>query len=64
MDRDCFSLDEFAERNGIGLTTAYLEIKAGRLQARKVGRRTLIAVEDARAWRERLPKLAVAESAA
>jgi hypothetical protein len=57
MDRDCFSLDEFAERNGIGLTTAYLEIKTARLQARKVGRRTLIAVEDAKAWREQLPKV-------
>lgn len=57
MDRDFYSLDEFAERCGIGLTMAYLEIKAGRLQAHKVGRRTLISVEDAKAWREQLPKV-------
>jgi excisionase family DNA binding protein len=57
MDRDFYSLDEFAERNGIGLTTTYLEIKAGRLHAHKLGRRTLISVEDAKAWREQLPKV-------
>ena len=29
LKRDFYSLDEFAELSGIGLTTAYLEIKAG-----------------------------------
>jgi hypothetical protein len=34
------------ERNHIGLTTVYAEINAGRLIARKIGRRTVITVED------------------
>jgi hypothetical protein len=51
-----YSLNEFARQNAIGLTTVRGEIKAGRLVARKVGRRTIIAAEDAKAWQERLPK--------
>ena len=41
--QDFFSLYEFARRHQIGLTTIYAEIKAGRLTARKIGRRTVIA---------------------
>jgi len=52
-----YSLDEFARQNDIGLTTVRSEIRAGRLVARKIGRRTIIAAEDAKAWRERLPQL-------
>jgi hypothetical protein len=52
------SLNEFARQHGIGLTTVRAEIKAGRLIARKLGRRTIIAAEDARAWLEELPKVA------
>jgi hypothetical protein len=44
-------------KNAIGLTTVRGEIKAGRLVARKVGRRTIIATEDAKAWQEQLPKV-------
>jgi hypothetical protein len=51
-----YSLNEFARQNAIGLTTVRGEIKAGRLAARKVGRRTIITAEDAKAWQERLPK--------
>jgi hypothetical protein len=52
-----YSLNEFAPQNAIGLTTVRGEIKAGRLAAHKVGRRTIIAAEDAKAWREQLPKV-------
>jgi hypothetical protein len=52
-----YSLNEFARQNAIGLTTVRGEIKAGRLAARKVGRRTIITAEDAKAWQERLPKV-------
>ena len=52
-----YSLDEFARQNAIGLTTVRGEIKAGRLAARKIGRRTIITAEDAKAWQERLPKV-------
>ena len=51
-----YSLNEFARQNATGLTTVRGEINAGRLAARKVGRRTIITAEDAKAWQERLPK--------
>jgi|SoiMethySBSTD1v2_1073268.scaffolds.fasta_scaffold12625_6 hypothetical protein len=60
--QDFFSLYEFARRHQIGLTTIYAEIKAGRLTARKIGRRTVIAVNDAEAWREQLPRVRSVQS--
>ena len=52
-----FSLKTFCERNGIGLTTAYAEIKAGRLRAHKVGTRTIIFDESEDEWRASLPAM-------
>jgi excisionase family DNA binding protein len=49
-ERHCFSLKEFCFRNGIGRTTAYKEIKAGRLHTKKVGRRTLILRAEEQRW--------------
>jgi hypothetical protein len=49
---------QFARRNGIGVTKTYQEIKTGRLVALKCGSRTIITVEEERAWLSRLPKLA------
>jgi len=60
---DGFTVEEFARRHGIGRTTAYEEIKDGRLIARKVRGRTLITIEDAREWRANLPKVAPATAA-
>ncbi len=39
----------------VGRTKVYSEIKAGRLIARKVGRRTIILDPDYRAWLAALP---------
>lgn len=55
-----FSPKQFAERNGIGITKTYSEIKSGRLVARKCGTRTIITVDDERAWLQNLPKLSSA----
>jgi hypothetical protein len=52
-----FSIADFSLRNGIGQTTAYKEIKAGRLIARKIGRRTIITADDEQKWRVSLPQL-------
>ena len=46
-----FSPGEFAESHGISRTTVYKEIAAGRLKVSKVGRRTVITLEQAAAWR-------------
>ena len=49
------SLSEFCEQYGPGRTTAYEEIKNGRLRARKIGKRTVITTDDAEKWLQSLP---------
>jgi hypothetical protein len=50
-----FGIGEFCRRYSVGRTTAYAEMKAGRLRRRKVGKRSIIAQEDAEAWLQGLP---------
>ena len=45
----------FCKSYNIGRTFTYAEIKAGRLKARKAGRRTVIAQDDAEQWLSGLP---------
>jgi hypothetical protein len=45
-----FSIAEVVQISGLGRTLVFAEIKAGRLVARKCGRRTLILGEDLRRW--------------
>jgi len=56
MNRRAYSIDEFCERNGIGRTTAYAEIKDKRLKVRKVRRRTIITAEAEDDWLRALPE--------
>ena len=51
------SVQAFCERYDIGRTKAYEEINAGRLKARKAGRRTIITSDDAEEWLSHLPAL-------
>jgi hypothetical protein len=51
------SVQAFCARYDIGRTKAYEEINAGRLKARKAGRRTIITADDAEEWLSRLPAL-------
>ena len=55
-----FSVEDFARLHSISRSTAYEEIGAGRLTARKFRSRTLVTAEDAKQWRTSLPKLAPA----
>jgi hypothetical protein len=52
-----FSVEEFCRRYGIGRTRAYQELNAGRLRARKVGKRTIVTADDAESWLSCLPNL-------
>lgn len=52
-----FSVHEFSKLYGIGRTKTYEELKAGRLRARKIGKRTVIAGDDAEDWLRRLPTI-------
>jgi len=56
------SIPEFCQQYGPGKTTAYQEIHAGRLRAKKVGRRTVIAVDDAERWLRTLPPIQASET--
>jgi excisionase family DNA binding protein len=52
-----YTVEEAADALGIGRTKVFAEIAAGRLRARKAGKRTLIAVEDARTFLANLPEM-------
>jgi len=55
VPRPVMTVKEFAKAHGLGLTTAYEELKRGRLKAVKVGAKTLITVEAQAAWLASLP---------
>jgi hypothetical protein len=52
-----YSIEEFGRIYGICRSLIYLEIREGRLKARKVGRRTVIASEDGDDWFSALPRV-------
>jgi hypothetical protein len=54
-EKRAFSIAAFCERYGIGRTTAYGEIAAGRLQVVKAGKRTLVPTDAAESWLRSLP---------
>ncbi|TJV42387.1 MAG: helix-turn-helix domain-containing protein [Mesorhizobium sp.] len=53
---NAFTVADFCDAYGIRRNSAYLEMKAGRLEYRKAGRKTLIRKVDADAWLDSLPK--------
>lgn len=55
-NKKAYDINSFAEAYSIGRTKVYEEIGSKRLRATKLGRRTLIAVEDAEAWFASLKK--------
>jgi excisionase family DNA binding protein len=59
-----YSIKDFIRDYGISRASLYEEIKHGRIRARKFGKKTLIAREDAEAWFSRLPDLKPAHRAA
>lgn len=48
---------EFCETYGVGRSLFYEELKAGRIEARKAGKRTLILRDEAERWARSLPKV-------
>jgi len=66
-DQDgAFTLDKFCRRYGQSRSSAYREINAGRLVAKKRGAQVLIECAEARRWFSNLPKIEIrsAEAAA
>ncbi len=56
--RKAFDILEFCEAYHIGRSTAYEEIRAGRLNIFKVGKLTRISVEAAENWRRQREEVA------
>lgn len=56
------SILEFCERTGLSRSKTYLEISAGKLRAKKIGRRTVIPIQEANRWIEQLPEYRSADS--
>ncbi len=54
-DPAVYPLPDFCRNHGVSRSTAYREINAGRLEARKRGSRTIITAEAAKAWLDSLP---------
>jgi excisionase family DNA binding protein len=55
-----YNIEEVCSRSSLGRTTIYQEIKAGRLRAKKIGRRTAVLETDYNLWMESLPELSTA----
>ncbi|THD38421.1 MAG: DNA-binding protein [Sphingomonas sp.] len=53
-----YSIEETVASTGIGRSTIFEEIKAGRLKARKRGRSTIILAGDLAEYLEALPVMA------
>ena len=55
--RSAYRINEICARNRVGRTKIYEEIGTGRLEARKLGRRTIVTAEAERRWLDSLPIL-------
>ena len=55
--RLAYSITRLAKESDISRSMIYEEIAAGRLIARKIGRRTIVRRADALAWLRSLPRL-------
>lgn len=54
-ERGAFTVGEFCKWARIGRSKFYDEVKAGRLPLKKVGRKSIISVDDASKWLSNLP---------
>jgi excisionase family DNA binding protein len=50
------SVPEAAKAAGVGRTTLFEAIRNGHIAAKKVGRRTIILIDDLDGWLKSLPK--------
>jgi hypothetical protein len=54
-DRRALTIQGFVDRYSISRSKVYEEAAAGRIKLRKVGKKTIITVEDAEKWLADLP---------
>ena len=51
--RENWRVNDFCRAHGIGRTLFYDEVKRGELKLTKIRRRTVVSVEQAKAWQSR-----------
>lgn len=56
--REFYTPAQFCDTYGIGKTTFYSEVKAGRLRTIKIGAATRVRRSDAQQWADNLPSMA------
>lgn len=54
-EKVAFDISEFCKAFGVGRSFVYEELAAGRLKAKKIGRKNLITKADAEEWLASLP---------
>lgn len=52
-----YGIADAVKASGVGRSFLYEQIKAGKLKARKLGRRTLILATDLQSWLAALPTI-------
>ncbi len=52
-----FSVEDAALAAAVGRTTVFMELRSGRLKGRKIGRRTVIPLDDLNNWLASLPRI-------
>ena len=62
MERVAYSVEAASKATDTGKTTLYDAINEGELQAKKLGRRTLILAKDLDQWLENLPEFKSAKN--
>ena len=56
VERLAYDTDQLRDKAGVGKTTIFAEIRAGRLKARRLGRKLLFRHDDVMAWLNDLPE--------
>jgi excisionase family DNA binding protein len=56
IEKRAYTVEEFCKAYNIGRTSFYGEVKDGRIQPRKLGKKTLVLREEAERWLRELPR--------
>ena len=54
-NRGALTVDEFCGWASIGRSKFYQEVAEGRIRLRKIGRKSVVTIDDALAWLNNLP---------
>ena len=55
MTKTAYTVNEITKEIGIGRSKLYSEMAAGKLKARKIGKKTIFLAEDVQAYLNNLP---------